>query len=354
MNRDQSPPLPDPGTPARDGRVNVLDFGAVGDGKHDNAKVFQKILNSFDKPKGRWGWSRAGGTMLIPDGHWLVKETLDVPCGGITIQGSGSSSRDNRSCWVDFRPEWKEEKDEEGKTKKVGSPLFRFAHDARSPAGFVCRDFIMTRETPAGTSAFELWTGPPGHGAFRLGMTWDNVGIFYFKTAIRVRRQPDPAGYQVGGMTIKGCRFSSGHQAIVFEGATSVNGLDIERSTMRQHRPKTRLPALDIRGQGVRIAANLEGQDWALLLRDGGQYVVEKCHFEQISKTAIRAVGCNGLTICDNVFSDPKHFRGKIRLELITGLKIDAPAETWVLDRCRNVTSELGTWRGLISTGESK
>jgi len=339
MAAEPAPPYPGPDTPVRTGQVNVLDFGAKDDGKTDNADAFQEILNSFDKPKGRWGWSEAGGTMLIPDGHWVVKRTLDVPCGQITVQGSGGCSNFNRVCWIDFRG---------------NGPLFRFAHDARSPEGFVCRDITLVRETPAGTSAFEVWTGPNKHSSFRLDMTWDNVGVFHFKTAFCIRRESG-AGYQIGGIVIEGCNWSLGEQAIVFEGATSVNRMTIRDSIMRQHRPKTPLPALDIRGQGVTLVGNIfEGQADALLLRDGEKYEVAGNHFEQNSSTAIVAVGCDGLTVRDNVFSNPKDFRGKIRLTEVNRLRIDAPAETWVLDRCRNVTSELGTWRGTISTERSK
>ena len=72
------PPLllhPEPSTL---GEFNVLDFGAVGDGKTDNTSAFQRALAAAEG---------MGGTVRIPPGQFRFDGTIAIPAG-TTLEGS--------------------------------------------------------------------------------------------------------------------------------------------------------------------------------------------------------------------------------------------------------------------------
>jgi hypothetical protein len=69
-------------TPAREasrlGEFNVLDFGAVGDGKKDNTPAFERALAAAEG---------MGGAVRIPPGQFRFDGTIAIPAG-TTLQGS--------------------------------------------------------------------------------------------------------------------------------------------------------------------------------------------------------------------------------------------------------------------------
>lgn len=76
INSSASPDLP-PHASAY-GEFNVLDFGAVGDGKTDNTSAFQQALAAAEK---------IGGVVRVPPGQFLFSGTIAIP-GGTTLEGS--------------------------------------------------------------------------------------------------------------------------------------------------------------------------------------------------------------------------------------------------------------------------
>ena len=57
---------------------NVLDFGALGDGKTDCTMPFQQAMD---------GMARAGGgTVFVPEGRYVIKGTLQIPTS-VTLRG---------------------------------------------------------------------------------------------------------------------------------------------------------------------------------------------------------------------------------------------------------------------------
>ncbi|HOX37488.1 MAG TPA: glycosyl hydrolase family 28-related protein [Candidatus Brocadiia bacterium] len=58
--------------------LNVMDFGAVGDGKTDDTAAFQKALDEAGKP--------AAGTVKVPNGNFLIKTHLVIPAN-VTLEG---------------------------------------------------------------------------------------------------------------------------------------------------------------------------------------------------------------------------------------------------------------------------
>lgn len=339
MGADQAATPPAPATVR--GIANVRDHGANGNGRGDDTKAFQEAIASFERPMNKHKWSESGGTVLVPGGHFIVLETLDIRYGGLRIKGVGSRSYRNRACWIEFRGD---------------GPLFRFPADGLSPEGFEMRDIVLVRGGDPLAVAFQLWTGPSGHSNFRWGFTWDNVGIFHFARALEVKREEGDSQWQVGDIQIDRCNWSLNRQAIVFETVCNINMMTISDSFMRQNRPprgQPAKPALDIRGQRVTLERNnFEGQPWACLFRLGDTYTVEGNYFESNSSLAIRAVGCKRVTV-RNEYTWPATgaFNGKFSYEDVDDLTIDEPKPNVTLIRCRNVTwPAMGSWRGLVST----
>ncbi|WP_428937615.1 glycosyl hydrolase family 28-related protein [Fontivita pretiosa] len=62
--------------------LNVLDFGAVGDGRTDNTAAFQKALDAAG--------AAGGATVLIPRGNFLFAGRLNIP-PAVTLQGIWTS-----------------------------------------------------------------------------------------------------------------------------------------------------------------------------------------------------------------------------------------------------------------------
>ncbi len=67
-------------TPESGKGLNVLGFGAKGDGKTDDTKHFQSALDAAGKTGG-------GTTVLVPPGTYTIKGTLEIP-PGVALQGS--------------------------------------------------------------------------------------------------------------------------------------------------------------------------------------------------------------------------------------------------------------------------
>jgi len=65
-----------------DTRLNVNDFGAVGDGNFDNTEAFQKALNTAFDMKYQ--------IVYVPNGNYLFKGHLNIPIG-VTLQGTRTS-----------------------------------------------------------------------------------------------------------------------------------------------------------------------------------------------------------------------------------------------------------------------
>ncbi len=68
--------------------VNVLDFGAIGDGATDNTAAFQKALNSLGQP---------GGTVEVPAGQYRFEGNLDIP-QSVTLRGPWNSVTAHNGC----------------------------------------------------------------------------------------------------------------------------------------------------------------------------------------------------------------------------------------------------------------
>lgn len=86
---DQEPPTLPPG-------ISVKDYGAVGDGKHDDTEAFLKALGE------------AEGAIEIPAGRYLITKILEINRSGIVLRGAGPEQT-RLVCPVplsDIRPDW--------------------------------------------------------------------------------------------------------------------------------------------------------------------------------------------------------------------------------------------------------
>lgn len=68
--------------------VNVLDFGAIGDGVADNTKAFQKALDSLGS---------RGGLVNVPRGQYKFDGSINVP-QGVTLRGMWNSVPAHNGC----------------------------------------------------------------------------------------------------------------------------------------------------------------------------------------------------------------------------------------------------------------
>ena len=57
---------------------NVLDFGALGDGKSDCTGAFQQAMDAMS--------NAGGGTVFVPEGRYVIKGTLEIPTS-VTLRG---------------------------------------------------------------------------------------------------------------------------------------------------------------------------------------------------------------------------------------------------------------------------
>ncbi len=75
--------------------INVHDFGAVGDGRHDDTEALQKAIDYATLPFQKKGPIRLNATIVLPEGIYLVSDTLDYGrqadlAKRTQIQGAGS------------------------------------------------------------------------------------------------------------------------------------------------------------------------------------------------------------------------------------------------------------------------
>lgn len=63
-------------------QVNVMEFGAVGDGSVNDAPAIQEAMDSFDGEP---------GIVFLPEGQFLLQDALQIP-SGIVIRGVDSLS----------------------------------------------------------------------------------------------------------------------------------------------------------------------------------------------------------------------------------------------------------------------
>jgi polygalacturonase len=55
---------------------NVKDFGAIGDGHHDDSDAFQRALDSMVPKVGVLKDAKGGGVLLVPEGNYYLTKTL--------------------------------------------------------------------------------------------------------------------------------------------------------------------------------------------------------------------------------------------------------------------------------------
>ena len=69
-----------------DWTASVLDYGAVGDGLHDDTAALQRAIDTFQSSDGASG----GGTLHLPPGTYLISETIVIEgATGLQLIGSG-------------------------------------------------------------------------------------------------------------------------------------------------------------------------------------------------------------------------------------------------------------------------
>jgi hypothetical protein len=59
-------------------RINVRDFGAQGDGRHDDSAAFRRAIETIDT-----------GVIWIPPGRYLLREIIEIRKSGVVLRGAG-------------------------------------------------------------------------------------------------------------------------------------------------------------------------------------------------------------------------------------------------------------------------
>ncbi len=83
--------------PSFEVKANVKDFGAVGDGEHDDSQAFLDAVKNVDS-----------GTILIPDGKYIITEIIEIRKPNLVLKGE---SRDGVILYFpkplnEIRPNW--------------------------------------------------------------------------------------------------------------------------------------------------------------------------------------------------------------------------------------------------------
>jgi polygalacturonase len=71
--------------------LNVRDFGALGDGKHDDASAIQSAIDTLAYKAGAPG----GGILVFPSGVYCVSAQLNSSAQGNHLMGSGYGPNSN-------------------------------------------------------------------------------------------------------------------------------------------------------------------------------------------------------------------------------------------------------------------
>lgn len=119
--------------------INVMDYGATGNGSTDDSGAFKSAIAALQ--------SANGGTLLVPAGKYLLKSTVNVTLSNMRIQGEGAVS------WII--------------NGQASAPAIQFGDGANSYFG--CGVFDLTFGQAAGVSAS---IGNAGLSMLKVGQSW--------------------------------------------------------------------------------------------------------------------------------------------------------------------------------------
>ncbi len=172
--------------PRERGFYNIRDFGAVGDGKADDTIAFKSAMAAMA--------SNNGGTLTVPDGEYLVTQTIAL-ASGVTIVGTnGLHSGASTSDLVRNNP---------SRITLTGSnkSLFRIGE---------CVEGVTFRDIELYAQSNERTTGVEATGAYMSsqGFNFDRVVFNQFNRGISAQAlKQTNLSWQFDYIKIHACRF---------------------------------------------------------------------------------------------------------------------------------------------------
>jgi Pectate lyase superfamily protein len=280
--------------PESTGIVSVKQFGARGDGRHDDQPAIQSAIDSLASQAQPTGWPHVGGVVTFPRGQYVVKKPIKITVPNITLQGCGMPSS-KRTCAL---------------VSGVGGPVLLFPEAGRNPRPFAMRHLSIVGNKieggqyviVPGSRGIEIHSDAPG--GFRRRIILENVGIFGMDIGLLVTRDKGLA--QIGELRIRDCTISRNRIGIQFANATSCNLLSITDSSITQNVER----GGRIRAYGGVITGNsVEGQPEGLIVTGRGLLIAGN-HSEVNSGVSITAEG-HDILMQANYYYYPPDFVGK-------------------------------------------
>lgn len=125
--------------------VNVLDYGAVGDGVADDTTAIQAAINAVAAQ------SPAGGTVYLPHGLYYITATLELTSESITLLGDGAGANHNTGASTT----------QDGATQIIGGhttgPVIRIKHRGCQIKELVVSSNSTRRAATSGTNVYGIW-----------------------------------------------------------------------------------------------------------------------------------------------------------------------------------------------------
>ncbi|HKP69668.1 MAG TPA: glycosyl hydrolase family 28-related protein [Pyrinomonadaceae bacterium] len=177
------------------GFYNIRDFGAVGDGKTDDTRAFKSAMAVIA--------SNNGGMLTIPDGDYVVSETVTLP-SAITIRGTNGLQS--------MAPTGDVPRKNPARITLSGSkkPLFRIGE---------CTEMITLSDVELYAQSNDGTTGIEAVGAYRTsqGFNIDRVIFHNFNRGISAYGLPQTdLNWQFDYIHINACRFVFSREAGIY------------------------------------------------------------------------------------------------------------------------------------------
>jgi len=297
--------------------LRVLDFGAVGDGEHDDTDGIQAAIDSLVRPMNQFGSSASGGPICFSAGKkYKTTRPIMVRCRNLTLFGRNGLDQSARNTWI---------------YSAHDGPAFVFpssVNDCSKPSGFRMEGLLITGNdwnNNNGSCAFEIRRG----SEFLEKLSFERVVVAYMTQGWRIVKADTCTGNrQIGEFSIVDCAVNWCGQSIVFQNDTSANLFCMRGTDVSHTNSITTNPDHPVYPEAAKIRAfqcsigpgnNFEGVYNALRIHKSDTVWCKQNFFERNKgKYCIRLEDSTNLEIGYNRYFEPKT-KDRVSIQRCTG-----------------------------------